>query len=233
MESGIFFSNDPNKLTNSWARQSYVVGELLGLLKIDPVNKPGPFESIQGETMMDAAFSNLPKTILIVDDDDVMRNRLEKSFTRRGLTVTVADCYDAAMEAAEAKKPDRAVLDLKMPGKSGLELLEAIRGVSPNTKCVILTGYGSINNAVEAVKLGAVGYVTKPADADQVLAAFEDMPRPTPKPDPDFPPPSLAEAQWEHIQRVLADTGGNISEAARRLDIPRRTLQRKLKKNAP
>jgi len=98
-----------------------------------------------------------------------------------------------------------------MPGKSGLELLGAIRDVSPNTKCVILTGYGSINNAVEAVKLGAVGYVTKPADADQVLAAFEDMPRPTPKPDPDFPPPSLAEAQWEHIQRVLADTGGNIS----------------------
>ena len=138
MESGIYFSNDLNKLTNSWARQSYVVGELLGLLKIDPVNKPGPFESIQGETMMDAAFSNLPKTILIVDDDDVMRNRLEKSFTRRGLSVTVADCYDAAMDAAEAKKPDRAVLDLKMPGKSGLELLEAIRGVSPNTKCCLL-----------------------------------------------------------------------------------------------
>jgi two-component system response regulator RegA len=94
-----------------------------------------------------------------------------------------------------------------------------------------LTGYGSITNAVEAVKLGAVGYITKPADADQVLAAFEDTPRPTPT--PEFPPPSLAEAQWEHIQRVLADSGGNISEAARRLDIPRRTLQRKLKKNAP
>ena len=183
--------------------------------------------------MIEPAFPNLPKTILIVDDDDVMRNRLEKSFTRRGLLVTVADCFDVAVQAAELKKPDRAVLDLKMPGKSGLELLGAIRSVSPNTKCVIWTGYGSINNAVEAVKLGAVGYVTKPADADQVLAAFEDMPRPTPKPDPDFPPPSLAEAQWEHIQRVLADTGGNISEAARRLDIPRRTLQRKLKKNAP
>lgn len=181
----------------------------------------------------DTPFPNLPKTILIVDDDDVMRNRLQKSFTRRGLSVAVADCFDSAIQIAETMKPDRAVLDLKMPGKSGLELLSAIRSISPLTKCVILTGYGSITNAVEAVKLGASGYVTKPADADQVLAAFEDMPRPTPKPDVEFPPPSLAEAQWEHIQRVLADTGGNISEAARRLDIPRRTLQRKLKKNAP
>jgi len=183
--------------------------------------------------LTDSANPTMPKTILVVDDDDVMRMRLEKSFTRRGLVVTVADCYEAAIEIAGMQRPDRAVLDLKMPGKSGLELLEAIRTVSPATKCVILTGYGSITNAVEAVKLGAAGYVTKPADADQVLAAFDDVPRPTPTPDADFPPPSLAEAQWEHIQRVLADSGGNISEAARRLDIPRRTLQRKLKKNAP
>ncbi len=172
-----------------------------------------------------------PRSILVVDDDDVLRNRLEKSFTRRGFEVTVADGYESALEKARALQPDRAVLDLKMPNHSGLEVLEAIMQVSPNTKCVILTGYGSITNAVEAVKLGAIGYVTKPADADQILAAFEDLPRPTPT--PEFPPPSLAEAQWEHIQRVLADSGGNISEAARRLDIPRRTLQRKLKKNAP
>ena len=170
-------------------------------------------------------------SILVVDDDDVLRTRLEKSFTRRGYRVTVADGFDAALHQARQLQPDRAVLDLKMPGKSGLEVLQAIVEVSPQTKCVILTGYGSITNAVEAVKLGAVGYVTKPADADQILAAFDDMPRPTPT--PEFPPPSLAEAQWEHIQRVLADSGGNISEAARRLDIPRRTLQRKLKKNAP
>ena len=98
-----------------------------------------------------------------------------------------------------------------------------------DTKVVILTGYGSITNAVEATKIGAINYITKPADADQVLSAFT----PGPSPSPEFPPPSLAEAQWEHIQRVLADCGGNISEAARRLDIPRRTLQRKLKKNAP
>ena len=171
------------------------------------------------------------KTILVVDDDDILRQRLEKAFSKRGLQVFVADGFDQAIEQAKAHQPDRAVLDLKMPGQSGLGILEEIGNVSPDTRVVILTGYGSITNAVEAVKLGAVGYVTKPADADQVLAAFEDTPRSSPT--PDFPPPSLAEAQWEHIQRVLADSGGNISEAARRLDIPRRTLQRKLKKNAP
>jgi len=169
-------------------------------------------------------------SILVVDDDDVLRNRLEKSFLRRGFIVYMAGDFDQAIGLAKLHGPSRAVLDLKMPGKSGLELLKAIRETSPKTDCVILTGYGSITNAVEAVKLGAVGYVTKPADADQVLAAFNDSPEIE---DPEFPPPSLASAQWEHIQRVLADSGGNISEAARRLDIPRRTLQRKLKKNAP
>jgi two-component system response regulator RegA len=171
-----------------------------------------------------------PETILVVDDDDVLRNRLEKSFAKRGWTVFAADGFEQAIEQAKTHQPSRAVLDLKMPDRSGLDVLREIRSVSPETRCVILTGYGSITNAVEAVKLGAVGYITKPADADQVLAAFEDSPE---TPTPDFPPPSLAEAQWEHIQRVLADSGGNISEAARRLDIPRRTLQRKLKKNAP
>lgn len=171
------------------------------------------------------------KTILVCDDDDVLRMRLEKAFTKRGWTVFIADGYDQAIAHAAQQQPDRAVLDLKMPGMSGLEVLKSLLEVSPETKAVILTGYGSITNAVEAVKLGAVGYITKPADADQVLAAFDETPGPTPT--PEFPPPSLAEAQWEHIQRVLADSGGNISEAARRLDIPRRTLQRKLKKNAP
>ena len=169
-------------------------------------------------------------SILVVDDDDVLRNRLEKAFVRRGFIVYIAGNRDQALQLALMHKPDRAVLDLKMPGQSGLEVLSEMREKSPTTECVILTGYGSISNAVEAVKLGAVGYVTKPADADQVLAAFEDSPVIE---NPEFPPPSLAAAQWEHIQRVLADSGGNISEAARRLDIPRRTLQRKLKKNAP
>ncbi len=171
------------------------------------------------------------RSILVVDDDDVLRMRLEKSFSRRGLVVFVASDFETAVAQAKLHKPDLAVLDLKMPGKSGLELLQEIKTLSPNTKIVILTGYGSITNAVEAVKLGATNYVTKPADADAVLHAFNEQVEN--EVEPEFPPPSLASAQWEHIQRVLADCGGNISEAARRLDIPRRTLQRKLKKNAP
>lgn len=177
-----------------------------------------------------AATMNQTLSIMVVDDDDVLRSRLEKAFLRRGYAVYIASNRDEALQLASLHQPNRAVLDLKMPGKSGLELLSEMRATSPATECVILTGYGSITNAVEAVKLGAVGYVTKPADADQVLAAFEPSPVIE---NPEFPPPSLAAAQWEHIQRVLADSGGNISEAARRLDIPRRTLQRKLKKNAP
>ena len=171
------------------------------------------------------------RSILVVDDDEVLRVRLEKSFARRGLTVYVASDVDSAIEQVQQNNPDLAVLDLKMPGRSGLDLLSKIKSIAPQTKVVILTGYGSITNAVEAVKLGATNYVTKPADADDVLHSFDETA--TREPEADFPPPSLASAQWEHIQRVLADCGGNISEAARRLDIPRRTLQRKLKKNAP
>ncbi len=171
------------------------------------------------------------KTILIVDDDDVLRLRLEKAFEKRGLNVNTASNVDDAITLVEAQHPDMAVLDLKMPGRGGMELLKEIKSISPTTQIVMLTGYGSITNAVEAVKLGALNYVTKPADADQVLSAFGTLAEQQ-KP-AEFPPPSLASAEWEHIQRVLADCNGNISEAARRLDIPRRTLQRKLKKNAP
>ena len=170
-------------------------------------------------------------TILVVDDDDVLRSRLEKAFTKRGLVVYSANDFDSAMQQARQHLPDKALLDLKMPGKSGLELLREMKTVSPDTQIVMLTGYGSISNAVEAVKLGATNYIMKPADADEILSVFGE--RQQVDAQAEFPPPSLASAQWEHIQRVLADCNGNISEAARRLDIPRRTLQRKLKKNAP
>jgi two-component system response regulator RegA len=170
------------------------------------------------------------KSILIVDDDEVLRTRLERAFSQRGLKVyTAADC-DAAIAQTKSQDLDMAVVDLKMPGKSGLELLREIHRISPETRIVMLTGYGSITNAVEAIKLGAVNYVAKPVDADELLSAFGKQPQ---VPDEELQPMSLASAQWEHIQRVLADCDGNISEAARRLDIPRRTLQRKLKKNAP
>ncbi len=174
--------------------------------------------------------ANTPKVFLVVDDDDTLRGRMEKSLTRRGYNVCCAADYDEALQVAQQRQPHLAVLDLKMPGKSGLDLLSALKEISPDTKAVILTGYGSITNAVEAIKLGAMNYVTKPADADEVLAALDELE--TDQTD-DFAAPSLATAQWEHIQRVLAECNGNISEAARVLDIPRRTLQRKLKKLAP
>ena len=112
------------------------------------------------------------KTILVVDDDDVLRLRLEKAFNNRGLTVYTACEFDDAIELVRTKSPDMAVLDLKMPGRGGMELLKEIKDLSPSTQVIMLTGYGSITNAVEAVKLGALNYVTKPADADQVLSAF-------------------------------------------------------------
>lgn len=176
------------------------------------------------------------KSILLVDDDETLRGRLARAFANRGWTVTEADCYEAALTLVERTKPQRAVVDLKMPGLNGLELLKRLRELSPQTDVVLLTGYGSITNAVEAIKLGAVNYVTKPADADQILIAFDGpggSRESTNDEAEDFAPPSLAEAEWEHIQRVLSNCGGNISEAARLLDIPRRTLQRKLKKLPP
>ncbi len=171
------------------------------------------------------------KVFLVVDDDDTLRGRMEKSLALRGFDVCCAAEYEEALEVARERQPDLAVLDLKMPGKSGIELLTALREISPGIRAVILTGYGSITNAVEAIKRGAVNYVNKPADADQVLAALEETA--SDNVNDSFVPPSLAEAQWEHIQRVLTECDGNISEAARALDIPRRTLQRKLKKLAP
>ena len=153
----------------------------------------------------------------------------------RGYDVCCAANFDEAIAVVENQRPQLAVLDLRMPGKSGMELLKEIHKISPEIRAVMLTGYGSITNAVDAIKHGAVNYVTKPADADQVLAALDEHPTAMTELqlDDDIVPPSLAEAQWEHIQRVLAECNGNISEAARVLDIPRRTLQRKLKKLAP
>ena len=171
-------------------------------------------------------------TILVVDDDETLRTRMAKAFEKRGFSTFTAACCEDVESILDDHKPDRAVLDLKMPGRSGLDTLKVLLDRSPDTAAIILTGYGSISNAVDAIKLGAVNYVTKPANADEVLAAFENRENSLAQGE-DLHPQSLAEAEWDHIQRVLHDCGGNISEAARQLDIPRRTLQRKLKKLAP
>ena len=168
-------------------------------------------------------------TLLVVDDDEPFRSRLARALTERGFLVSTAASYEDAL-AKVAEAPEYAVLDLRMPGRSGLDLLKALRERDPNTRVLMLTGYGSIPTAVEATKAGAVGYLSKPADADDVVRALTGKAVGVAA---EVETPSLARAEWEHIQRVLADCGDNISEAARRLHIHRRSLQRKLQKYPP
>lgn len=174
------------------------------------------------------------RSILIVDDDAIFRERLARAFTDRGFDVRKASNYDEALESARSDSPEWAVVDMKMPGKSGLEVVRDLVSVDAYTRVVVLTGYGSIATAIDAVRLGAVNYLQKPADVDDIIAAFSRGEQPPMEASAhEYTPPSLARAEWEHINRVLADCGGNISEAARRLDIHRRTLQRKLEKYPP
>lgn len=174
-------------------------------------------------------------TILIVDDEEHFRERLCRAFTKRGFTVFSAAEYDQALEQISINRPQWAVFDLKMPGKSGLELLKAAKALLPALEVIVLTGYGSISTAIEAVKMGALSYVAKPADVDDILTAFaKKEPRAKVAIDSEnLLAPSLARTEWEHINRVLTDCDNNISEAAKRLGIHRRTLQRKLQKYPP
>lgn len=168
-------------------------------------------------------------TILLVDDDEVFRERMARALRDRGHPVVTAPDVPAALAAASAHRPAYAVVDLRMAGPSGIALIGPLLELSPGARIVMLTGYGSISSAVEALRAGAHDYLSKPVDADQVVAALTGEPvRPA-----ETAAPSLARAEWEHIQRVLADCNQNISEASRRLGITRRTLQLKLKKYPP
>jgi len=169
-------------------------------------------------------------TMLLVDDDAVLRERLARAFRERGFEVATAGTGAEAIARAREDAPEYAVLDLRMPEQSGIEVLKALLLLDPGTRVVILTGYGSIATAVEATKLGAVGYLPKPADADEILVALGGHPA---HPSPGIETPTLARTEWEHIQRVLSDCAGNVSEAARRLGFHRRSLQRKLQKLPP
>jgi two-component system, response regulator RegA len=172
-------------------------------------------------------------SILLVDDDEVFRQRMARALRDRGHEVRTAGNAEEALALALAESPEYAVVDLKMPGRGGLHLVAELKALDPSTAVVVLTGYGSIATATEAVRRGAVDYVSKPVDADELLAAFgrgagnaTALPQ-TPS------TPTLARAEWEHIQRVLADCEGNVSEAARRLGLHRKSLQRKLHKYPP
>jgi two-component system, response regulator RegA len=177
--------------------------------------------------------------ILVVDDDGIFRTRLTKAFTARGYETHVAASGEEGIEVARRVRPQRAVVDLRMPGINGLDLVSQLHALDPQIKTLVLTGYGSIATAVEAVHRGAIDYLTKPVDTEQILASFARYTNGAgaddalPAPAEADPVPSLARVEYEHIQRILSDCHGNISAAARKLGIHRRSLQRKLSKLPP
>jgi two-component system response regulator RegA len=167
-------------------------------------------------------------SLLLVDDDATFRMVLSRALDKRGFAVTTADSVEQALPLAVANPPEYAVLDLKMEGASGLVLVQKLHELDAATRIVVLTGYASIATAVEAIKLGATQYLSKPANADEIVAAFGH------NPSTDVPlqahPATVERLEWEHIQRVLRENDDNISATARELNMHRRTLQRKLAK---
>lgn len=165
-------------------------------------------------------------TLLLVDDDATFRSVLAQALEKRGFSVTTADSVETALPLAQTNPPEFAVIDLKMNGASGLVLVKVLHELDPATRIVMLTGYASIATAVEAIKLGATQYLSKPANADEIVAAFghsanADVPL-------EAHPATVDQLEWEHINRVLQEQNNNISATARVLNMHRRTLQRKL-----
>jgi two-component system, response regulator RegA len=173
----------------------------------------------------------LDKSLLVVDDDRLYCDRLARALSSRGFTARTATSASEALAAITTAPPAFAVIDLRLGDGSGLDVMRALKAKRADARGVILTGYGAIASAVAAVKLGAFDYLAKPANADDVVTALMagrlDMPA------EHEPPMSRARVRWEHIQRIYEDCGCNVSEAARQLNMHRRTLQRILAKGAP
>ena len=179
----------------------------------------------------DTVSSSSDMSLLIVDDEQNLRNQLAKAMERRGFVVAVAESVAEGKQLALANYPKYAVVDLRLTDGSGLEVVEVLRQARGDVRVIVLTGYGNIATAVAAVKAGAIDYLPKPADADQVAAALLSDEQALPPP-PDRPM-SADRVRWEHIQRVYEQCNRNVSETARRLNMHRRTLQRILAKHAP
>lgn len=168
--------------------------------------------------------------LLIVEDDDALRQRLARAMAARGLTVREAASISTARAAAAQESPELVLLDLRVEDGTTLDFASELIAADPGTRIVVLTGYGSIATAIDALKRGAIHYLTKPADADEILAAFDGGDAGSDPAGPMQEPMSLARVEWEYINRVLMACGGNLSEAARTLKLHRRSLQRKLAK---
>ncbi len=171
--------------------------------------------------------------IVVADDDETFRNRLCRAFRERGCEAYEGGTREEILQCANNVSPDLVILDLRMPGLSGLDLIPEIKKVDTTITILILTGYGSIPTAMQALKLGADHYMSKPADAEQILTAYYQLNSDAAEKAAPTTVPSLARVEWEHIQRVLSDCDGNISQAAKLLGLHRRSLQRKLSKYPP
>ena len=173
----------------------------------------------------------LDKTLLLVDDDEPFLRRLTKAMEKRGFKVESAGSVAAGRAIATARPPAYAVVDLRLTDGNGLDVVEVLNDKRPDCRVVVLTGYGAIATAVAAVKIGATDYLSKPADASDImnalLASVDDLPPPPEN------PMSADRVRWEHIQRVYELCDRNVSETARRLNMHRRTLQRILAKRSP
>ncbi len=178
--------------------------------------------------MSEANREELP-TLLIVDDDRDFCRVLARAMEKRGFAVSMAHGVEDAKWAAKENPPEYALVDLKMPGPSGLTLVQYLKQLDPETRIVVLTGYASIATAVEAIKLGATHYLAKPVAADDIVAAFGRDQGDQSAPVREEPLP-LRRLEWEHIQKVLMENNGNISATAKQLKVHRRTLQRRLAK---
>jgi two-component system response regulator RegA len=171
--------------------------------------------------------------IVVVDDDQVFRSRLCRAFRDRDCEAHEASTKEECLSLSTSASPDLVLLDLKMPHLSGLDLIQEIKKIDATISIIMLTGYGSIPTAMQALKLGADHYLAKPADAEQILDTYAELNSEKSARHAPTTVPSLARVEWEHIQRVLADCEGNISQAAKLLGIHRRSLQRKLSKYPP
>lgn len=171
----------------------------------------------------------MDKTILIVDDDEIFCQVLERSLSKRKYTVSVAYNQSQAIEIANKILPSLALVDLCIAKDSGLNVIKELLLINPSIRIVILTGYASISTAIESIKLGAIHYLTKPADLDDILNSFYHD-NGDAKLNVQAKPMSTKRMEWEHLQKVLTDNDGNISAAARAMNMHRRTLQRKLQK---
>jgi len=171
------------------------------------------------------------KSLLIVDDDNPFRERLARAMEKKGFEVSQAESVKKGIEVVKTKKPTFAVVDLRLKDGNGLEVVKVIQNSNSNSRIIMLTGYGNISTAVAAIKQGAIDYLAKPADADDVEKAL--LADPNRKAEPPENPMSADRVKWEHIHRVFELCNRNVSETARRLKMHRRTLQRILSKRSP